>query len=348
LRILFHWPTKSRDAADLDTAALISALRGAGHDIRVVGSGLGLMNALHRVLPPHAGAWVDVTASGMAGRRLRRAWLGFSPELIFVRAAAFHGAAARLAKATRSSLYVTTADRLKPAYEDFEGRLHNRGKAAESITWRAADRVLVPSAALAEAVHADGVPREKISVLQPGFAVPPVVSRPAPVAGGAVRIGVLARDRAGDAATAVVAGLASARGAARAELVVLPDDADVAAWAGVDIALYPDGGGFALTPALLAAMAAGCAIVAADAALPREALTHTQTALLFDVQEPLYAWNATRWLLDEPKLRVLLGRAARHAVEQRARGWDDVAAEVVRLAAADIAFRRRFAASRLA
>jgi hypothetical protein len=82
--------------------------------------------------------------------------------------------------------------------------------------------------------------------------------------------------------------------------------------------------------------------------LARETVKHAQTAVLFDAASPLYAWNAVRWLLDEPQLRELLGQAARRSLEQSARGWDGVAAEITALAEADIAYRRSFAASRLA
>ncbi len=346
MRILFHWPTQNRDGAQADTAALINALAGADHQLRVVGGGLGLLNMAAMVVPPAAAGWTDDTADWIALARLRRAWLAFAPDLIFVRAAAFHGAAGRLAKATRSSLYVSANARLTPIYDGLTPRLRARGKAAETATWRAADRVLVPSASLGEVIHTDGVPREKLTVMRPAMVVPPMVARAAPRE--VVRIGVQAGDVANPTVAAVTAGLTQLGEGIRAELVRLPEHADATVWAGVDIALLPRGGDYFVPPALLAAMAAGCAIVAADDALARETVKHAQTAVLFDAASPLYAWNAVRWLLDEPQLRELLGQAARRSLEQSARGWDGVAAEITALAEADIAYRRSFAASRLA
>jgi len=341
MRILFHWPTQHREPRGADTAALIAALRQAGHDVRLVGGGLGLLDLIRAVLPASVAPWMDVFADRLAALRLRQAWVNTAPQLIFTRAAAFHGAAGRLARATRSCLIILAPEPLSPAWRPRTGRLRGHGKAAEAALWRAADRVLTPSAPLAEALHVDGLPRQKLTVMRPGGAAP--VQPPRPPA-DRLRLGIPA-DQADSPAAAVIRAAVPAR--ANLDIKILPQPDDAQAWAATDIALLPVCGDMQPAPALRAAMAAGCAILAADTALTQELFQTGQTALLFDAGTPETASTALAGLLDQTALIPLLGRTARARLDQLCQPWDAVAAEIMAIAQADLEYRQRFAASRL-
>jgi glycosyltransferase involved in cell wall biosynthesis len=242
-------------------------------------------------------------------------------------------------------------------------RLRRLARALERLVWRSADRIFVVTGVLKEIVASAGVSRERIIVIPNGvdrdsYPADPYQTRP----GTPLTIGFVGFVRSWHGLDSVIAGLASERdnplmrliivgdGPARLDLERQAETLDIrkiVEFTGVqnrqeipevirtfDIALQPRAVSYASPLKLFEYMASGRAIVAPDQPNIREILTHEETAILFDPNDPPSLWRAISRLAGDPQLRERLGRAARRALEARDYSWQANAARVTAAVAA--------------
>lgn len=381
MRILYSHRIQSRDGQSVHIEELVSALRAAGHEVRVVGPGfydpsdLGgesrVIAGVRALVPAWLAEVLELAYNVPAYRRLRRASDTFEPDLIYERYNLYFLAGAWLARRRGLPLYLEVNAPIVAERTDHSGlRLRRLAHALERRVWRAADRVLAVTSVLKDRIAAQGVDPARIAVIPNG--VDPAVfperslsSEPS----DPVVLGFVGFVRAWHGLDAVIAALATYEGPPSVRLVIVgdgPASADLEAQVdalgmrdrvvftgvaprevipaiveGFDIALQPRVVAYASPLKVFEYMAAGRAIVAPDQPNIREVLQHEETALLFDPAVPGAVWQAIERLVHDRALRARLGSAAREEIVRRNYTWPANAERVSALARADQAPRRR-------
>ncbi|MBP0496115.1 glycosyltransferase family 4 protein [Pararoseomonas indoligenes] len=384
MRILYSHRIRSRDGQAVHLEAIVGALRGAGHAVRVVGpagferGSLGgdsrAVSFIRRWLPAWVGELAELAYAVPAAIRLDRAAAEFRPDAIYERANLFHLAGTLVAARRGLPLLLEVNAPLAEERARFGGlALHSVASLLERLVWRRADRVLPVTAVLAARVMRAGVPAGRITVVPNGIVpedFPAPADRPP---GGEIVLGFIGFLREWHGLASVVRALADAgpglrpvlhvvgEGPAREGLERLAAEYGVAdrvrfsglverdhvpgVVSGFDIALQPAAVDYACPLKVLEYMAAGRPIVAPDQPNIRELLEHGRTALLFDPADPDGLWRAAMRLAGDPALRHALGNAAREEILRRDLTWGGHARRVALLAAAEV---RRLDASRAA
>ncbi len=381
MRILYSHRIQSHDGQGVHLEAMVAAFRAAGHEVLVVGPGLyetaslggesRLVALLRRRLPGFAVELLELAYSLPAYLRLHRAARGFRPDIIYERANLFFLAGAWLARRTRLPLLLEVNSPLAEERTRHGNlRLHALARACETHVWRAADRVLPVTQALAERIVAAGVARARITIVPNGihledFPAPAEPAAPDPTA--PVRLGFVGFVRDWHGLDRVVRLVAERRDGPPLELVVVGDgparpglerlaaelgvaervrftglaarDAVPGLLAGFDIALQPASVDYASPLKVFEYMAAGRAIIAPDQPNLREVLDHERTALLFDPARPEAFAESLQRLIADPALRRRLGAAARAEILRRDLTWAGNARRVAALAEAELSRR---------
>ena len=361
MRILYSHRIQSHDGQGVHLDALVSALRAAGHDVRVVGPSvfdraeLGgesrLVAVLRKILPRFALELLELAYSVPSYLRLARAAREFQPDVLYERYNLFYLAGAWLAGRKKLPFLVEVNAPLAEERSRFGGlALRGLARWSEAKVWRSADRVLPVTAVLAEHVVATGVRPERIEVVQNGIditAFPEPAVPPSPK--DRLTLGFVGFVRPWHGLDAVIRAIAARRddialellvvgeGPARSELEALATElgiADRVRFTGLapraeipglvarfDIALQPASVAYASPLKVFEYMAAGRAIIAPDQPNLREILEHERTALLFDPAAPDTLVESVLRLARDPTLRMALGAAARAEVLRRDFTW---------------------------
>jgi glycosyltransferase involved in cell wall biosynthesis len=369
MRILYSYRIQSRDGQAVHVEEMVTALREAGHEVRVVGpaaygatgfdTSSRLLERVRQLLPGGLGELAELGYNLVAIRRLTRAWREFRPDLVYERYSLFHFAGAWLAHRHGALMYLEINSPLAAERSRHGGlKLGALARRCEQVIWSSACRVLPVTAVLGGIVAKSGVNPDRITVI-PNAIVPAryLSSEPPadpPLLGfvGFVRewhgLDVVLEAMAGDPVPLdlVVVGDGPARPALERQAVtlglarrvrflgVVPHEQVPALLGGIGIALQPRVTDYASPLKVFEYMAAGCAIVAPDQPNIREILTHETTAMLFDPSTPGAMWAAVRRLAGDAILRARLGQAARAAVLEL-HTWAGNARRIETLAAAD-------------
>lgn len=371
MRILYSHRIQSRDGQSVHVDELIAALRAEGHEVLVVGpsfyenasfgGGSGIVAAIRKLLPGALGELAELAYNLPAYRRLRAACRQFKPDAIYERCNLYYLAGTWLAKRTGLPFLLEVNSPLASERTKFGNlRLTALAHRLERYTWRAADRVLPVTGVLKRIVAATGVPEERIEVIPNGIVLSRFESPPARLPDPAINLGFVGFVRAWHGLDEVVREIAARRETAALTLTVVGDgpvrtDLEQQAAqlgvadrlhflgvvphaavpghvAGFDVALQPKVTEYASPLKIFDYMAAGRAIVAPDQPNIREVLTHEETALLFDPDQPGAMWASIARLIDDADLRRRLGAAARAELEARDYTWRGNAKRVAAIA----------------
>jgi glycosyltransferase involved in cell wall biosynthesis len=349
--------------------------------VRVVGPGLYDSSALggesrvvalaRRILPGFVLELLELAYSVPAYLRLRRAARAFQPDIIYERANLFFLAGTWLARRQGVPLLLEVN---APLAEERgrHGTLRFAGLArmTERHVWRAADRVLPVTEALAARIRDAGVPQQRICVVPNGIDPDafPAAAADAMAPDGVVTLGFVGFVRDWHGLDRVVRLVADPGSGPRLALVVVGDGparpglerlaadlgvADRVRFTGLmpraevpglirafDIALQPACVDYASPLKVFEYMAAGRAIIAPDQPNIREVLADGDNALLFAPDRPDALRAGLLRLAADPALRRRLGAAARETVRRRDLTWAGNARRVIALAEAELALRR--------
>jgi glycosyltransferase involved in cell wall biosynthesis len=234
LRILYSHRIVSRDGQGVHLDAMVAALRGAGHEVRVVGPvaydrvGPGgesrTLNWLRRGLPPVLMEAAELAYNVLAYGRLARAAAQFHPDVIYERYNLYHLAGALLARRRKLPFLVEVNAPLAEERRRFDKlRLAKVARWAEAFVWRSADHVLPVTRVLAEHVAAAGVRPERIVPIANGID-PQEFSQSAPSperAAGELVLGFVGFVRDWHGLDTVVRAIAGWSGPPRLSLVVV-------------------------------------------------------------------------------------------------------------------------------
>jgi glycosyltransferase involved in cell wall biosynthesis len=369
LRILYSHRTQSRDGQSVHIEEIVTALRQLGHEVLVVGPSVydkaafggesKLVSMIRRHLPAALNEFGELAYNLPAFLKLRRACLGFKPDLIYERYNLYFLAGALLRRARGIPLFLEVNSPICEERMRFGGLgLPRLARALQRWVWRAADRTFVVTEVLKSMAVAAGAAPERVIAVPNGidptmFSAEPYRARPA----ATVTIGFIGFVREWHGLDEVIAGLAADPAADRIRLVIVGDGPAKAALEqqalalGVaaqvhffglqqraaipdlirefDIALQPRAVPYASPLKIFEYMACGRAIVAPDQPNIREILSDGETALLFDPDQPGALWRAIRRLADDPEQRERLGRAARDALDSRGFTWRHNAARII-------------------
>ena len=180
MRILYHHRTASKDGQAVHIEELIHALRGLGHEVRVVaptpssGDGMGAevswVQRLRMRLPKAAYELLELGYSIVAYSKLARAAREFQPDVLYERCNLFLLSGWLLKKRLKLPMLLEvnsplTDERLR------HGGLGLPGLArwSERCVWRGADRVLAVTQVLADIVAREGVPAARLAVIPNGI-----------------------------------------------------------------------------------------------------------------------------------------------------------------------------------
>jgi glycosyltransferase involved in cell wall biosynthesis len=384
LRILYSHRTQSRDGQSVHIEAIVTALRQLGHEVIVVGPGLydraefgsesRLLSAIRVRLPRALFELAELLYNIPAALRLWQASRTFRPDLIYERYNLYFLAGTMLSRWHSVPLFLEVNAPVCEERARYGGLALQRFAGwLQRYTWRSADRTFVVTEVLKQMVVAAGVPRERVSVVPNAidagmFPAVPYSAQP----DRAVTIGFIGFIRDWHGLDQVIDGLCANDSAVPVRFIVAGDGPararleQKAADLGVsplvqfvglqprsaipefirqfDIALQPSAVGYASPLKLFEYMACGRAIVAPDQPNIREVLTHDQTALLFEPDDPAALWRAIRRLASDPALRERLGQAARRELDASGYTWRGNAARII-AAAADLPRRHCAAAA---
>jgi glycosyltransferase involved in cell wall biosynthesis len=369
MRILYSHRIQSRDGQSVHVEELVAALRNLGHEVLVVGPGFyeqarfggesNLVAWIRSRLPVVVGEVAELLYTIPAWWRLRAAFRRFRPDLIYERYNLYYLAGTWVARGSGTKLFLEVNS---PLVEERTrlGQLRLRwlAGALERYVWRSADKVLVVTSVLQQAVAAAGVPFAQIAVVPNGIDPAQFAALPAREAGeGPLVLGFVGFVRDWHGLDAVIAAMAAEQCGPTLRLVVVGDGparetlqrqaealglADRVTFTGLqpreaipalvsdfDIALQPLVVSYASPLKIFEYMAAGRAIVAPDQPNIREILRDGETAVLFDPQVSGAMWRAIQRLAGDSALRARLGEAARAEIARRDYTWQGNAVRVV-------------------
>ena len=369
MRILYSHRIQSRDGQSVHIEELVTAFRGLGHEVLVVGPGFyqqagfggesRLVAWIRARLPAVVGELAELLYNIPAWWRLRSAFRRFRPDLIYERYNLYYLAGTWVARRHGVKLFLEVNAPLAEERARFgQLRLRWLAGALERFVWRSATKVLAVTGVLQQTISAAGVPPEQIAVVPNGIDPGQFAGLPAREAGdGAPVLGFVGFVREWHGLDAVIAAMAAERDGPRLRLVVVgdgptrealeqqaaalgladrvtftglqPREAIPGLVAGFDIALQPLVVSYASPLKIFEYMAAGRAIVAPDQPNIREVLRDGETAALFDPTEAGAMWRAIQRLAGDAALRRRMGDAARGEIARRDYTWRGNAARVV-------------------
>lgn len=380
MKILYSHRTKSSDGQAVHIRSLTEALMRRGCALDIVGpeeaarpldaqAGVGL----RRFLPPAIHEAAELAYSVPAYWRLAARARAFTPDVIYERYNLFYQSGVRLARAEGLPLLLEVN---APLAEERarHGRLALKSLAqwSEHSIWRAADRVLPVTQALADDVAAAGVAPERITVIPNGVEKEFLKEHdPLPVRArhgleGKIVLGFTGFVRDWHGLDRVVSYLGERRredlavlivgdGDARASLErqanslgvdkaviftgVVQRDAVPEHLAAFDIALQPAVTPYASPLKLFEYMAAGRAIIAPDMANIREVVDESAAMLVAEADNKAL-FGALDALVNDAGLRARFGAAARAALVRQGFTWDENARRVEEIAMSEITERR--------
>jgi len=182
MRILYHHRTASKDGQAVHIEEMIDALRGLGHEVRVVapmvgddtgqmGGGVGWVHRLKARLPRAVYELMELAYSAVAYRKLLRAARDFQPDAIYERYNLFLLSGLMVKRRLGLPLLLEVNAPLVHERQQHSGGLSLTGLArwAEGTAWRGADAVLPVTAVLAGHVREQGVPADRIHVVPNGI-----------------------------------------------------------------------------------------------------------------------------------------------------------------------------------
>lgn len=176
MKILYHHRIRSKDGQAVHLEELISALRSAGHEVKLAGpdafeqSSFGhdpkMIAAIKKILPRAVYECLEIAYNVPAYLRLRKACKAFAPDVIYERYNLNLLAGIWLGKRFRVPILLEVNAPLAEERRDFGGLAFPRfAKRLEAQIWRRSDYVLPVTRVLGEKVQAAGVPRERIRVV---------------------------------------------------------------------------------------------------------------------------------------------------------------------------------------
>jgi len=384
MKILYSHRTRSADGQYVHISALAEALAARGHEIVMAGPddtdgrGRRTLDAaageggLRRLLPGAAAELAELAYSARGYLRLKAKAAGAG--ILYERYNLFYHAGARLARRRGLPFLLEVNAPLAEERARHGGlALKSLARWSEQAIWRAADRVLPVSGALARAVEAAGVAPEKIVVIHNGVgpeflaAADPRPLRARYALEDKMVLGFTGFVRDWHGLDRAVRYIAASRrkdlhllivgdGTARASLErqaaslgiadrltitgVVQREAMPAHVAAFDIALQPAVTAYASPLKLFEYMAQARPILAPARDNIREVLTDGEDALLFAPDDEGAFAGALDRLVGEPALRGRLGAAARASLLRQDLTWPANAARVERLALDLIGERR--------
>lgn len=387
LKILFHHRTASRDGQAVHIDELISAFRRLGHEVIVVSPALSAQQefgaesrtvaVLKQRLPRAAFELLEIAYSLVAYRRLARAYREHRPDVLYERFNLFLLAGMWLRRRHRMPFFLEVNAPLYDERRDFGGlALERLAHWCQKAAWRGADMVLPVTNVLAEYVRRDGVPADRIAVIQNGIntdAFLGKVDSEAAKAGfglkGRLVLGFAGFIREWHGLESVVELLAETDPGLNLSLLIVGDGpgleqlarkaerlgvADRVVLAGLvdrgsipravsafDIALQPAVTAYASPLKLFEYMALARAIIAPRQSNIEETLTDGLDALLFEPNDQADLRACVERLCRDATLRERLGAAARRTIIDRNFTWDANAQRIATLFAGALDRRGR-------
>jgi glycosyltransferase involved in cell wall biosynthesis len=381
MKILYSHRTKSSDGQAVHIRSLTEALARRGHDLAIIGPDEGSPGdrpldaaagegGLRRILPAPIYELAEIAYSAPAYLKLAARAKTFSPDVLYERYNLYFHSGVRLARAAGLPFLLEVNAPLAEEREKHGNlTLKSLARSSEASIWRAADRVLPVTRALAEYVEKAGVDPARIDVIPNGVEAMFLHEHdPRPVRArygldGKIVLGFTGFVRHWHGLDRIVRYLGERRRGDLAFLIVGDGDARVslekqAAALGVrdsviftgvvqredvpahlavfDIALQPAVTAYASPLKLFEYMAAGKAIVAPDAPNIREVVGAVSDALLLREGDDAALFAALDNLIADSARRQALGAAARKTLLQRGFTWDANAERVEKIAAAEI------------
>jgi glycosyltransferase involved in cell wall biosynthesis len=381
MKILYSHRTKSSDGQAVHIRSLTEALARRGHDLAIVGPDEGSPGdrpldaaagegGLRSLLPPPVYELAEIAYSAPAYLKLAARAKTFAPDVLYERYNLYFHSGVRLARAAGLPFLLEVN---APLAEERERHgnlaLKSLARRSEASIWRAADRVLPVTRALADYVEKAGVDPARIEVIPNGVEAMFLEERdPRPVRArygleGKIVLGFTGFVRDWHGLDRIVRYLGERRRSDLAFLIVGDGDARAglkkqAAALGVsesviftgvvqreevpshlaafDVALQPAVTAYASPLKLFEYMAAGLAIIAPDAANIREVIGAGGDALLLREGDDEALFAALDALIADPARRQTLGAGARKTLLRQGFTWDANARRVEKIAAAEI------------
>jgi glycosyltransferase involved in cell wall biosynthesis len=180
MKILYHHRIRSKDGQYVHVEELVHALRGAGHEVVLVGprrveqesfgADAGAAAWLRTVLPQMLYELLEFGYTIPAFFRLLRAARRERPDVIYERYNLFFPAGAWVKRLLRLPLLLEVNAPLPEERSKFGGlALKELGTWSERYDWRTADWLMVVTGVLGERVRAAGVPAERVVVIPNGI-----------------------------------------------------------------------------------------------------------------------------------------------------------------------------------
>ncbi|MFZ4535388.1 glycosyltransferase family 4 protein [Propionivibrio sp.] len=180
MKILYHHRTASKDGQAVHIEEMITALRGLGHEVKVIapasgddetlGAEVGWVQRLKRILPKALYELLELAYSFVAYFRLQRAASEFAPDIIYERYNLFLIAGVMLKYRLSIPLLLEVNSPLALERGQFGGLgMPWLARWVEGIVWRNANFVLPVTRVLADHVAARGVPESRIAVITNGI-----------------------------------------------------------------------------------------------------------------------------------------------------------------------------------
>lgn len=386
MRILYHHRTASKDGQEVHIRELIQALRAIGHEVLVEGpggdptaergddamggrrSGLGRLRAL---VPDSLMPIANRVYAAWFVWKLRRAVERFRPDVIYERHALDNTVGVRVARQFRLPLLLEVNAPLSRE-EHEQGKLDSLEPALsrEVEVLRSAGAVMAVTRVLADIVIGDGVPADRVHVIQNGasreFLETPrdrslrdrwcesdslvlgFVGFPRPWHGLDRVIRALAEHRDGALANArfwlagegpAVSGLTTLAAnlgvADRVRVVGVLGRRDVIPFLdSIDIALQPAATRYASPLKLFEYLARAVPVIAPRQPNICEIVADERSAMLFDPEDATdFARRLVR-LAADPELRARIGRGGRSRIDEAGYTWERNAQRVAAIAEA--------------
>lgn len=191
MKILYHHRTASKDGQAVHIEEMVAALRELGHEVKVIGptsgddetlgSEVGWVQRLKRVLPKAAYEFLELAYSFVAYFRLIQTAREFKPDIIYERYNLFLIAGVLLKYRLSVPLLLEVNAPLAQERGEFGGLgMPWLAKWVEGVVWRNANFVLPVTRVLAEHVVAYGVPESRIAVIPNGINTEHFARAPSP------------------------------------------------------------------------------------------------------------------------------------------------------------------------
>lgn len=187
MKILYHHRTASKDGQAVHIEEMIEALRGEGHEVRIVAPGgdeaeagqgggrmggdMGWVHRLKALMPKAVYELMELAYSLVAYRKLMAAAREFRPDVIYERYNLYLLSGLMAKKRLGVPLLLEVNSPLVHERSHHSGglALPRLARWAEGTAWRGADCVLPVTDVLADHVRAYGVPEERIQVIPNGI-----------------------------------------------------------------------------------------------------------------------------------------------------------------------------------